>query len=205
MNQYSDTSFSFTTTIETPPSRATGALPYPLLHIRPPGFTKIRHYGILGNNRRAKDIPLAGAALEHSPWRTTSPPPTTLPPCSQLNLLRCPRCQGDELIASADSNPTGVSFPSTGAHEHCVCALAHRRSCGTVPDVMNFRLPKRPLSGRHPAVGRDTQGTRPHVPERSLLGLHSAPALDLVPRRTLPRLPPHIAPQFEMQSVASAC
>ena len=33
------------------------------LHIPPPGFTKIRHYGILGNNRRAKAIPLAREAL----------------------------------------------------------------------------------------------------------------------------------------------
>ena len=37
------------------------------LHLLPPGFTKIRHYGLLGNNRRHQRVPLARAALEASP------------------------------------------------------------------------------------------------------------------------------------------
>ena len=38
-----------------------------LFHLLPPGFTKIRHYGLLGNNRRQKQVLLARAALAHSP------------------------------------------------------------------------------------------------------------------------------------------
>ena len=38
-----------------------------LLHVLPQGFTKIRHYGLLGNNQRQRRVPLARAALEQSP------------------------------------------------------------------------------------------------------------------------------------------
>ena len=36
------------------------------LRILSSGFTKIRHYGILGNNRRTKLVPLARQALRNS-------------------------------------------------------------------------------------------------------------------------------------------
>ena len=69
-----------------------------LLHLLPPGFTKIRHYGLLGNNRRLRRIPLARTALLASPLRfspkliprpaTPAPPPPACPHCQGLQL-RC--------------------------------------------------------------------------------------------------------------------
>jgi hypothetical protein len=54
------------------------------LHLLPRGFTKIRHYGLLGNNRRHRRLPQARAALATSPWRfapkPTPPPPPPPPP-----------------------------------------------------------------------------------------------------------------------------
>src|ERR1700741_3126396 len=51
------------------------------LHILPPGLVRIRHYGILGNNRRKRDIEAAraickssGCALELQPRRGADPP-----------------------------------------------------------------------------------------------------------------------------------
>ncbi|HWX20398.1 MAG TPA: IS91 family transposase [Candidatus Binatia bacterium] len=68
------------------------------LHLLPPSFTKIRHYGLLGNNRRHQRVPLARTALETSPLRfspklaqpplTPTAPPFLCPHC-QSTLLRC--------------------------------------------------------------------------------------------------------------------
>ena len=68
------------------------------LHLLPAGFTKIRHYGLLGNNRRKQRVALARAALEKSPLRfepskalqpPTSPPPPILCPHCQSTNVRC--------------------------------------------------------------------------------------------------------------------
>jgi hypothetical protein len=71
-----------------------------LLHVLPAGFTKVRHYGLLGNNRRKKLIPLARQALAHSPHRRelaptkrpptapSPPPPPTCPHCGSVRV-RC--------------------------------------------------------------------------------------------------------------------
>jgi hypothetical protein len=71
-----------------------------LLHVLPAGFTKVRHYGLLGNNRRKKMIPLARQALAHSPHRRelaptkrpptapSPPPPPTCPHCGSVRV-RC--------------------------------------------------------------------------------------------------------------------
>ena len=66
------------------------------LHILPPGFTKIRHYGILGNNRRAKCVPLAREALAQSRWRLDLAPVAPLPKPVR-EAATCPNCGGDEL------------------------------------------------------------------------------------------------------------
>ena len=59
----------------------------------PPRFTKIRHYGLLGNNRRHLRVPQARAALASSPLRfTPAPTPRPTPP-----PLTCPHCQGTEV------------------------------------------------------------------------------------------------------------
>ena len=66
------------------------------LHILPPGFTKIRHYGILGNNRRAKLIPLARNALADSRWKLEhSPVPAISKP--KPEPAGCPRCGSEDL------------------------------------------------------------------------------------------------------------
>ncbi|MGO8929935.1 MAG: IS91 family transposase [Limisphaerales bacterium] len=66
------------------------------LHVLPPGFTKIRHYGLLGNNRRHQRVPRARAALETSPLRF-APKPTPRPATPALPPLACPHCQGTEV------------------------------------------------------------------------------------------------------------
>ena len=67
------------------------------LHILPPGFTKIRHYGILGNNRRATLVPLARQALERSRWRLDVAP-VSATPRPKPEARGCPRCGSDELL-----------------------------------------------------------------------------------------------------------
>ena len=63
------------------------------LHLLPRGFTKIRHYGLLGNNRRHRRLPQARAALATSPLRfAPRPAPRLAPP-----PLTCPHCQGTDV------------------------------------------------------------------------------------------------------------
>jgi len=80
------------------------------LHILPPGFTKIRHYGLLGNNRRSKEIPAARAALERSPWRVDLAP-TQTPPPPQAEPAHCPRGQGQDLICVGRLDAGGRFIP----------------------------------------------------------------------------------------------
>lgn len=77
-----------------------------LLHVLPPGFTKIRHYGLLANNRRQRSVPLAKVALEKSPLRfqsKTPPAPATSPPPS----LCCPHCHATTLRCVARIDASG--------------------------------------------------------------------------------------------------
>ena len=67
-----------------------------LLHVLPPGFTKIRHYGLLGNNRRHRRVPAARAALQSSPLRF-QPKIANAPSNRPLTPLTCPHCNGTEL------------------------------------------------------------------------------------------------------------
>jgi hypothetical protein len=62
-------------------------------HLLPRGFTKIRHYGLLGNNRRHLRVPQARVALVTSPLRFAPVPiPRLAPP-----PLTCPHCQSTEV------------------------------------------------------------------------------------------------------------
>lgn len=81
-----------------------------LLHLLPQGFTKIRHYGLLGNNRRKKRIALAQAALAHS--ELAFPPGKPKPP---PRPILCPHCQGTNLrcLARIDSSGKWTLFTST--------------------------------------------------------------------------------------------
>jgi hypothetical protein len=62
------------------------------MHILPAGLVRIRHYGILGNNRRQRDIPRARALLVRRQSRSPKQPkPAPLPP------MLCPHCGQDGL------------------------------------------------------------------------------------------------------------
>ena len=62
-------------------------------HLLPRGFTKIRHYGLLRNNRRHRRVPQARTALATSPLRFgPAPTPRPAPP-----PLTCPHCQSPEV------------------------------------------------------------------------------------------------------------
>jgi hypothetical protein len=57
------------------------------MHILPAGLVRIRHYGILANNRRRRDIPRARALLDR---RKKSP--AKLPKPAPLQPMLCPHC-----------------------------------------------------------------------------------------------------------------
>ena len=76
------------------------------LHVLPPGFTKIRHYGLLGNNRRHQQVPLARAALQGSPWRFE--PKTAKRTSAPTVPLTCPHCQGTELRCIGRVERSGI-------------------------------------------------------------------------------------------------
>jgi len=73
------------------------------LHILPPGLVRIRHYGILGNNRRKRDIEATraifisrGRAVELQPRSVVDPP---------FGGICCPSCgkAGIRLVAFTDA------------------------------------------------------------------------------------------------------
>jgi len=76
-----------------------------LFHVLPRGFTKIRHYGLLGNNRRRRQVTLARSALEASPLRFQ---PKLTRPCTPAAPLLCPHCQSPEVRCLARINASGV-------------------------------------------------------------------------------------------------
>jgi hypothetical protein len=77
-----------------------------LLHLLPQGFTKIRHYGLLGNNRRARRVALARAALAKSPLRFEPKTSQALALSSSRPVL-CPHCQSPSLRCIARIDASG--------------------------------------------------------------------------------------------------
>jgi len=67
------------------------------LHVLPEGFTKIRHYGLLGNNRRKRMLPLAREALKDSRWHVAIAPVEAHPVRHVGEDIACPRCGAAEL------------------------------------------------------------------------------------------------------------
>lgn len=59
-------------------------------HILPAGLVRLRHYGILANNRRHRDIARARAILQRRSHR--GPPPKLAPLPVGQPLMRCPHC-----------------------------------------------------------------------------------------------------------------
>ena len=57
------------------------------MHILPAGLVRIRHYGILGNNRRQRDIPRARALLDRR-----QKPAIKLPAPAPVEPVLCPHC-----------------------------------------------------------------------------------------------------------------
>lgn len=79
------------------------------LHVLPRGFTKIRHYGLLGSNRRRKMIPLAREALQNSLWHHQATGAPTPPPA--WPEPECPRCGSTELGCIGRMEPSGRFVP----------------------------------------------------------------------------------------------
>lgn len=84
------------------------------LHILPPAFTKIRHYGILGNNQRATQVPLARAALAGTRWHLDASP-TPPGPKPERNSAACPRCDSKELACLGRLDASGRFHTLPGA------------------------------------------------------------------------------------------
>lgn len=77
-----------------------------LLHVLPHGFTKIRHYGLLGNNRRKHRVALARVALQQSPLRfEPKTPPASAAPAD--SCLLCPHCQATAVRCVARVDASG--------------------------------------------------------------------------------------------------
>ena len=73
------------------------------LHILPSGLVRIRHYGILGNNRRKRDIEAARAIFERRGRSVEFQPQSVAdPPCG---ARCCPSCgkAGIRLVAFTDA------------------------------------------------------------------------------------------------------
>lgn len=64
-------------------------------HILPAGLVRIRHYGILANNRRHRDIPRARAILQRRNGR--KPPMPSKPASFAHEPIRCPHCGQDRV------------------------------------------------------------------------------------------------------------
>ena len=103
------------------------------LHILPAGFTKIRHYEILGINRRATLVPLARQALEKSPWRPEFAP-VRQTPLPKPELRGCPRCGSEDIVCMGQLDPSG-NF--TGLRKGAMRVRLKRvnlRRSGTAPE-----------------------------------------------------------------------
>jgi hypothetical protein len=75
-----------------------------LLHVLPPGFVRIRHFGFLAHRRRARLLPLCFQLLQSATDSPQAQPPTpgdsevlsaTPPPTSPWT---CPQCGGPMII-----------------------------------------------------------------------------------------------------------
>jgi hypothetical protein len=67
-----------------------------LLHLLPPGFVRIRHFGFLANRRRATLLPLCFQLLGPIPQPQIEPTASATEPPSPL--YRCPKCGGTMVI-----------------------------------------------------------------------------------------------------------
>ena len=68
------------------------------LHLLPPRFVKIRHYGLLSNRNRHAQIRQARDALDALPPGTTTVVPKTKPDVALSKPQVCPHCQAPSLV-----------------------------------------------------------------------------------------------------------
>jgi len=83
-----------------------------LLHVLPPGFVRIRHYGLLANPVRQKRIALCRQLLNVAPETIASLPPEnweqTLLRLTGEDVTRCPQCGAGRLCTIGDIPPNAV-------------------------------------------------------------------------------------------------
>ena len=67
-----------------------------LLHVLPPGFVRIRFFGLLANRRRAALLPLCRMLIEGNPHSDTTPPPPLQ--SAKSSGSTCPLCGGPMVV-----------------------------------------------------------------------------------------------------------
>ena len=159
-----------------------------LLHVLPRGFTRIRHFGLLANRRRAKLVPLCRRLLADAPPR----PPNLQPIPVSVPCWTCPRCSGpmvliEKLTAQRDwlydllnwraslilRKPIPPRNGCVRSRARWSCALTEVRpptigktaSDGVAPKglgIRNARYPPPPrFAGRHAPVLAEYQKPKP--------------------------------------------
>jgi len=83
-----------------------------LLHVLPPGFVRIRHYGLLANPIRRKRIALCRQLLNVAPETIPSVPPENWEQLLQRltghDVTRCPQCGAGRLWTIRDIPPSAI-------------------------------------------------------------------------------------------------
>jgi hypothetical protein len=80
------------------------------LHLLPPRFVKIRHYGLLANRNRLTRIQQARAALHVLP-PTAPAPDAAVPEAAPPKLPVCPHCQSPALVLVRVTHPSRSPTP----------------------------------------------------------------------------------------------
>jgi Putative transposase/Transposase zinc-binding domain len=80
-----------------------------LLHVLPAGFHRLRHYGLLVNPKRKKNIELARVLLSAPPL--PADPATTSAYCAHRPTFQCPHCRAPMLIIQVLERPQHIRAP----------------------------------------------------------------------------------------------
>ena len=87
-----------------------------LLHVLPTGFVRIRHYGILSNRNRQKDLALCRQLLGDGATAGTGSPEPMKPPENPVPVTPtrvCPKCGAGRMIVIGEFPPSGVGAEFT--------------------------------------------------------------------------------------------
>ena len=69
-----------------------------LLHVLPPGFVRIRHFGILSTRNRSALLPLCRQLIEADPPQKEHPDAQPAPTFKHREVWQCPKCGGPMLV-----------------------------------------------------------------------------------------------------------